>query len=584
MDVKTHKIFSISSLISNIFVPTLVLTVYSGLLGIILNHYHLVGVNQIFIFRLIEVLIYIISFEFGGIIVMIIINLIKKGKFPPLLHDKIKFSPSNLFLLLLPLTPVIQYIIKNIEILSTLDVVVVFFFFFLFSALLVLVLPNLLGFIGNIRIMKAVGLAFTFTIFLMPYLSQLFNWFKTGNFVFQLSFFLSVFLITLALIGCRFRKMFFAFLIINFTVNTAFQFFSPHAPEETKLQITEVEEYDLLATLVEKTPEITPDIFFLIYEAYTSDETLMAYGFNNQAQEAYLQDKGFKIYPDIYSVGSPTINSLSRVFNISSTLFPEQRRGIAGDGVVQNILKNLDYKMVGYVTSNWIYRGYGSKYDSSYPNAKIFDSDEMLISAILIGEFQSDLFFDVTIYDDFIQEKRTVFEYDSTRNTFAYIHSAFPGHSQVSGGCLSNEIELYLKRLEIANIEMQEDIEILLQSHPDAIIIIAGDHGPYITNSCYGLVDKVDLSEISRLDIQDRFATFLAIKWPTTNFEDFDEIMVLQDIFPAVFAYMYKDGSLLETKILPDIMDTQVISGATVKSGIIFGGVDDGQPLFDLAN
>ncbi len=29
-------------------------------------------------------------------------------------------------------------------------------------------------------------------------------------------------------------------------------------------------------------------------------------------------------------------------------------------------------------------------------------------------------------------------------------------------------------------------------------------------------------------------------------------------------------------------MDTYVISGATVKNGIIYGGVDDGQPLFEI--
>jgi phosphatidate phosphatase APP1 len=32
-----------------------------------------------------------------------------------------------------------------------------------------------------------------------------------------------------------------------------------------------------------------------------------------------------------------------------------------------------------------------------------------------------------------------------------------------------------------ANQEMQVDVQTILQHHPDAIIILAGDHGPYLT-------------------------------------------------------------------------------------------------------
>jgi hypothetical protein len=127
---------------------------------------------------------------------------------------------------------------------------------------------------------------------------------------------------------------------------------------------------------------------------------------------------------------------------------------------------------------------------------------------------------------------------------------------------------------------MQEDINLLVENHPDAIIIIAGDHGPYLTKSCSGTSKDYDISEISRLDIQDRFATFLAIRWPTDDYEKFDDITVLQDIFPTVFAYLFDDTSILESKINPEISDTQRISGATVKDGIIYGGIDDGEPLF----
>jgi len=54
----------------------------------------------------------------------------------------------------------------------------------------------------------------------------------------------------------------------------------------------------------------------------------------------------------------------------------------------------------------------------------------------------------------------------------------------------------------------------------------------------------------------------------------------LQDIFPAVFAYLFKDESLLQAKVNPVTLEPERVSGASVENGIIRGGVDDGKPLF----
>ena len=89
-----------------------------------------------------------------------------------------------------------------------------------------------------------------------------------------------------------------------------------------------------------------------------------------------------------------------------------------------------------------------------------------------------------------------------------------------------------------------------------------------------------DISEINRLDLQDRFGTFLAIRWPTGDPDEYDDIIVLQDLFPAVFAYMFEDPGLLESKIKPVTLDNKLVSGAGIADGLIEGGVDNGEPLF----
>ena len=145
---------------------------------------------------------------------------------------------------------------------------------------------------------------------------------------------------------------------------------------------------------------------------------------------------------------------------------------------------------------------------------------------------------------------------------------------------MPDEVEQYQKRLQLANRRMRRDVEEIVRRDASAIIVVAGDHGPYLTKNCTTTANVYDLSEITRLDIQDRFGTFLAIRWPTDDYVSYDRITILQDLFPAIFAYLYQDESFLEWEIEPEIVTTSIISGASVRNGVIQGGVDDGQPLF----
>ena len=191
--------------------------------------------------------------------------------------------------------------------------------------------------------------------------------------------------------------------------------------------------------------------------------------------------------------------------------------------------------------------------------------------------------FDKLSYDEYVDKKQDIFKSESENQIFIYSHSRYPGHSQYSGVCLPDETELYRKRLLRANSEMQKDIAAVAKFDPEAIVIVAGDHGPYLTKNCFSnstLDGGYDISEISRLDIQDRFGTFLAIKWPTEEYVKYDDITVLQDLFPAIFAYLYNDSGFLELKVDPEIINAKVISGALLKNGIISGGINDGEPLY----
>jgi len=522
---------------------------------------------------------------FAIILLILSIGLLKKfNRDEPFINknDKYQLSISNLIFLLIPLTPIVQYLLYNSDILNLYEAVVVFSFFTIFSSLFIIIIPYFISRYSSSRVTMSLGLAFIYLIFNMASISQNFNWFGEGSLKIQLLFLGFSFLLSWLVLGINDKKtlvlIIVGFLGINIvsTVqsNSVFENDELIASEETKLELY----------IKGQSPQRTPNIYLLVYDSYVTNETMLNYGIDNSSQEEYLKILGFTLYPRTYSIDGATVESMSRVLNASTDFLGPRRRALSGDGVVQNSLQNIEYKVYGIFPSDYWFRGIGSSYDSSFYELSIDNigmrPHELLISGILTGEFRFDIGFDDIPYNQFIETKRDILSKSAGNQVFIYTHSKFPNHSQNSGTCLSNEKEKYSENLNKANDEMIRDINTIIDNDPDSIIIVAGDHGPYLTKNCIGTSDNYDISEITREDIQDRFGTFLAIRWPTEDHILYDDINVLQDLFVAIFAYMYEDLEILQFKIPPEILGTSRISGASVNDGIIIGGINDGEPLF----
>jgi hypothetical protein len=269
---------------------------------------------------------------------------------------------------------------------------------------------------------------------------------------------------------------------------------------------------------------------------------------------------------------------MSRVLNSSTNYYGNRRRAISGDGIVQNLLKDFGYKTYGIFPIEYYFRGTIPTYDYWFPDMS--SSVMLLTKAIFLGELRFDINFDEVPREEFVQEKSMILSEVPDELRFIYTHSELPGHSTHAGFCRPNEIELFKERLVLANEEMRQDIKLVLENDPEAIVIVAGDHGPRLTKNCYFTEDEFDMSEINRLDIQDRNGTFLAIKWPVSGFEEYDDITVLQDLFPVIFAYIFEDQDMLKARIEPKTNNETRTSGVEVSDGIIIGGVNDGEALY----
>jgi hypothetical protein len=380
-----------------------------------------------------------------------------------------------------------------------------------------------------------------------------------------------VFLVTWLLFDLYDKKMLRLIILAVFVTNSI-----THLVTEDNLidrKQLPIADNKLLSLIEGRKPDITPNIYLLIYDAYVANETMLSYDIDNSSQEEYLKELGFKLYPHTYSVAANSNGTMSRVLNASTDYYGNKRKGTSGDGIIQNTLSHFGYKTYGLFTTDYFFRGIDPTYDFSIPGPS--SSPGILSKAILMGEFRFDIEFDSLPREQFVETKQKIFEGAADDPAFIYMHSNLPNHSQNSGTCLPDEVDLYKSRLWKANSEMQQDIETIIDNDSEGIIIVAGDHGPYLTKNCTGFEDFDEL-EISRLDIQDRYGTFLAIRWPSDDYERYDDITVLQDLFPAVFGYLYKDQRVLESKIDPSTFSEVV----NVQDGIIFGGIHDGEPLF----
>ena len=329
-----------------------------------------------------------------------------------------------------------------------------------------------------------------------------------------------------------------------------------------------------------------PDIYLLIYDAYVEENQMeRLYNINNVKQMDLLKSQKFEIYKNIYSTGHSSLESMSNVVNLSNTFyFPnsvEYRKKINGESTINRILQKNGYKTHN-VISDYLVRGSKQKVDYSYPSTNnLSASNDMLtiVEAILVGEFKFDLEYSKD-YNKWINIKNKVIKTNIQTPVFLYSHSKYPGHSQNSGTLLINENQLFNDRLKLANKEMKNDISLILQKNKESIIIIAGDHGPYLTADGSGMLNY-DESDITKDHILDRYGVFLAIRYPDKwkNTAYGNKIDVLQEVFVNVLANMYELKPPKNLVGKKSCVLNYNFNTPPIKDGIIQIGINKGESL-----
>ena len=588
---------------NNVVTALIMLLIYMFIASIFLPF----GINFLFTFQAMTWVLSLIALSFIIFILTIIFS--KEKPLEYLTKDKSLFSikkierlePKDFVLLLLPMTPIFQYLILNNDILSIIDYVIIISFFSIIVIVFAYIVPWTLSIIASRKVLTLVSLSFLFVIFNMPMLSESSNWYHQASLFVQLS----VLVITVGLLlslSYASKKLLYVFIIVFFIFNASssalgLQGVSWRDPQQKIYPIDMAmgggkkfhKNEELLLKMKKHGIVNKNDIMFLVYESYANYETMKHYGFDNSEHINFLESNDFDVYHGIYSLGTATLPAMSQIFNVEREV--ANRKYLVGDGAVHAVLDNEEYKNIGIFQSDYFFRGLSIddiKYDEFFPVPSSHEGSKLLIDAILIGSFTDEISIERASYESFLAQKRKFLTGEYLYPVFKYSHSGRPGHRDTSSQCpddVDKDIDIYINNVKKANVEMKKDISLLLRYNSDAIIIIAGDHGPFLTKTGYGVHDRPDeycADDIDRLDIQDRYGAFLAIRWPEEGYSRKHDIQILQDIFPAVFAYLYDDDSLFEqTRIHKRKTAGKSIFGVYVKDGIIVGGKDDGKPLFE---
>ena len=321
-----------------------------------------------------------------------------------------------------------------------------------------------------------------------------------------------------------------------------------------------------------------PDIFLLIYDAYADRKMMDHYKIDNQQQLGFLQAEGFTVYPNIYTLHPATLGSISRLLDMDAS----PSHAIGGENRVHSFLQKNGYK-THLVLNPYILGGSQEGiHHMVYPSASPFSGADALLRGIAVREFKSELVFEDQSEDAWLSTKRTILSSETPYPKYLYSHSGMPGHSQNSGTCLADERELYLVRLNKANTEMREDIEAIRRSNRDAIIIVAGDHGPYLLGDCLYLGAYKE-SAVTREMIMDRYGMFLAIAWPGGASYGVDTMNILQDVFFNVFTYLTGDSEIMAHRLNGNTYGHGPVLGSQSmiqQGGIIAFGPDKGKKIY----
>ncbi|QMT58820.1 hypothetical protein HBNCFIEN_00173 [Legionella sp. PC997] len=320
------------------------------------------------------------------------------------------------------------------------------------------------------------------------------------------------------------------------------------------------------------------NVYFILADSLTNINGLNRLGIQNDHHQFLneLEQKGFVNYPDFYTSLQATQYALFTYFNLSYKyqdlnayqVDPILRlRHILNEGKLYdifrdngykiNIMHELDVFLLDNCSADLCYFNVTNKLRPSLNSIKekvlsILSFLSPVNLSVLFKEEKKVLFFDP---NELAHNDRNAFITETLQKlkklnldhpNFTYIHAfTFPAHSDTNSKTINHcneaeEIQKYSQRINSTSQFVVSMVDTIRARDKNSIIIIAGDHGPYIFKHCTreGIRNPEEVIE--------RQGAFLSILWGDEYDGKYNSrIKSSHNLFRYVLSYLAENEALL---------------------------------------
>ena len=308
---------------------------------------------------------------------------------------------------------------------------------------------------------------------------------------------------------------------------------------------------------------IKPNIYLILADGYGSFSYMEENKIDVSNFTAYIGEKGFRAYGDVFSSYQPTTAAMSAMLNMEHHYYrPSRKFGeiskwgrkiTGGKNQLVNYLKSNGYQ-IEYIHQTAYLLFHGCSADFCFPVSR-FAGARTVLSQTLPGVLKHYISGKRITQDMVRQEVIRLIEEGNanSRPRFQYIHVYAPSHSSDDKVGICNEaqeLEDYAERISNINTFLQKLVDTIISRDAGAVILISGDHGPYISENCAW---KNNIHTLR--DYRDRAGVVMAIRWPYDYDGRFDgKIRTTINVFRYLFAAMAEsEHSVLKTLVQDDV-------------------------------
>ena len=324
-----------------------------------------------------------------------------------------------------------------------------------------------------------------------------------------------------------------------------------------------------------------PNIYFILVDGYSSFAYMREHSIDVSPLTNYLSSNGFRLYDDTYSNYQPTTVAMPAILDMEhhyytlnenlvnfSEVTKQSRVIIGGENNVAHILKRNGYSIQYIHEKNYLLLA-GCSADYCFPK-----NDSLAFIWMVLGKVSNKSLVQHSDAQTIRQRVMTLMDDSDNAPRFQYIHVFFPSHVKnkllALGECNEDaEVKKYASRVAKTGIYLQSQIDDIIGRDPDAIVVIASDHGPLISRTC-----SFDSYINTVSEYRDRAGALMAIRWSKNYDGRYDDRIISGvNLFRYVLASLAEDEAPLVQTAVPD--DVFIRAG----EHRIFKIIDNGKPL-----